>query len=102
MIKVKEVGTLTTVTIRIAATEVTVVTLVTEVEKKKNIVKVFDVLKNVNILLFSESCSTTTRGIHSTSFQAQLISFHLGALGLFLPQETEKRDNMKLKAKPPL
>ena len=36
------------------------------------------------LLLFSESWSTTTRGVHPSGFQGQLISFHLGALDLFL------------------
>ena len=36
------------------------------------------------LLLFSEWCSTTTRGVHPPSFQGQLISFHLRALDIFL------------------
>ena len=43
------------------------------------------------LLLFSERCSTTTRGVHLPSFQGQLISFHFRALDLFLQQETKKK-----------
>ena len=44
--------------------------------------------------------STTARGVHPPSFQGQQITFHLGALDLFLQQETKKRRhdyNEKLK-----
>ena len=41
--------------------------------------------------LFSERCKPTTRGVHSPSFQGQLINFHLGVLDLSLQQETKKK-----------
>ena len=36
-------------------------------------------------------CSFTTRGVHPPRFQGPLISFYLGALDLFLEQETQKK-----------
>ena len=36
------------------------------------------------LLLFSERCPTTTRGVDPPSFKGQLISFHVRALDLFL------------------
>ena len=43
------------------------------------------------LLLFSERCSTTTRGVHPPSFQGQLISFQLQALNLFVQSEKKKK-----------
>ena len=42
------------------------------------------------LLLISERCSPTKRGVHPPSFQSQRISLHLGALQLCLQQETKK------------
>ena len=53
--------------------------------------KFFTVQFSSVFLLFSERCSTTTRGVHPTSFQCQLIIFNLGTLDLSLQQETKKK-----------
>ena len=54
--------------------------------------------------LFSVRCKPTTRGVHPSSFQGQLISFHLEAFDLSLQQETKKKGqhNCNEKKKTPL